>query len=190
MSTVDEDEVLVVHAKGAPEALLPRCAAIAWSDGRERPFEAEERAEVERRVAAYAGSGLRVLAVARRRLAPRELLPERREQAEQDLCLLGLVALFDPPRAEVAAHRPLPQGRDPIIVVTGDHGLTAAAVARRVGIARNGSTIISGKELDQMSEEELDRLLREGGELIFARASPEAKLRIADALRASSTWWP
>jgi calcium-translocating P-type ATPase len=186
MSTVDEDEgVPVVHAKGAPEALLPRCAAIAWSDGRERPFEAAERAEVERRVAAYAGSGLRVLAVARRRLAPREPLPERREQAEQDLCLLGLVALFDPPRAEVAAavarcHK----AGIRIIVVTGDHGLTAAAVARRVGIALNGSTIISGKELDQMSEEELDRLLREGGELIFARASPEAKLRIADALRA------
>jgi magnesium-transporting ATPase (P-type) len=112
-------------------------------------------------------------------------LPERREQAEQDLCLLGLVALFDPPRAEVAAavarcHR----AGIRIIVVTGDHGLTAAAVARRVGIVRNGSTIVSGKELDQMREEELDRLLREGDEPIFARASPEAKLRIADALRA------
>ena len=71
-----------------------------------------------------------------------------------------------------------------IIVVTGDHGLTAAAVARQVGIAGERPTITTGDELSRMSEDELDELLRTGRELIFARSSPEAKLRIADALRA------
>ena len=69
-------------------------------------------------------------------------------------------------------------------MVTGDHGLTAAAIARRVGIGRETPTIVTGEELERMSEDELDALLREGRELIFARSSPEAKLRIADALRA------
>ncbi len=186
MSTVDErDGRLWVNAKGAPEALVSRCATVVWSDGRERPFGAEERAEVDRLVASYAGEGLRVLGVARRHLDPDDAVPERREEAERDLCFLGLVAMLDPPRAEVpdavaACHR----AGIRIIVVTGDHGLTAAAIARRVGVARTGLTIITGEQLDAMSEPELDELLREGRELIFARSSPEAKLRIADALRA------
>ena len=71
-----------------------------------------------------------------------------------------------------------------IIVVTGDYGLTAAEIARRVGIAGDGGVVVTGDQLERMSEDELDRLLRENDEPIFARASPEAKLRIADALRA------
>jgi magnesium-transporting ATPase (P-type) len=71
-----------------------------------------------------------------------------------------------------------------IIVITGDHGLTAAAVARQVGIGGEQPQIVTGAELDAMDERELDELLRGEGELIFARSSPEAKLRIADALRA------
>jgi calcium-translocating P-type ATPase len=186
MSTLDErDGRLWVDAKGAPEELLPRCSTIVWSDGRGRPLGPGERAEVERLVASYAGEGLRVLGVAQRRLHPGAPLPERREQAERDLCLLGLVAMFDPPRPEVPdAVARCHEAGIRIIVVTGDHGLTAAAIARRVGIAREGPTITTGEELDRMSEDELDRLLREGRELIFARSSPEAKLRIADALRA------
>ena len=71
-----------------------------------------------------------------------------------------------------------------VIVVTGDYGPTAAEIARRVGIAHEGATIVNGEELDAINERELDSLLRERRELIFARSSPEAKLRIADALRA------
>jgi magnesium-transporting ATPase (P-type) len=69
-------------------------------------------------------------------------------------------------------------------VVTGDNGLTAAAIARRVGIGRGGLRVVSGTELDSMSEAQLDDLLGGGSEIVFARSSPEAKLRIADALRA------
>jgi magnesium-transporting ATPase (P-type) len=70
------------------------------------------------------------------------------------------------------------------MIVTGDHGLTATEIGRRVGIRREGGTVVAGERLDQMTDAELDQLLRNGTELIFARASPEAKLRIADALKA------
>ena len=112
-------------------------------------------------------------------------MPGEREDAERDLCFAGLVALLDPPRADVAeaVARCYAAGIR-IIVVTGDHGLTAAEVARRVGIAPNGARIVTGAELGAMREAELDELLEAEGDLIFARTSPEAKLRIADALRA------
>ena len=133
----------------------------------------------------YAGQGLRVLAVAQRRLEPSAPVPEVREQAERGLCFLGLVAMSDPPRAEVAdAVAACHEAGIRIIVITGDNGLTAAAIAHRVGIAGENPTIITGEQLDRLGEPELDRLLREHRELIFARSSPEAKLRIADALRA------
>ena len=84
----------------------------------------------------YAARGLRVLAVARRRLPAATPPPERREDAERELCLLGLVALFDPPRAEVAdAVASCHAAGIRITVVTGDYGPTAAEIAHRVGIA-------------------------------------------------------
>ena len=182
MSTVDRrDGSLALHAKGAPEAILPLCARIAVGDGEEELGD-ETREGIAARVDAYARQGLRVLAVAERPLG--ELDPERREDAERDLVLLGLVAMIDPPREGVAeavvrCHR----AGIRIVVVTGDHGLTAAAIARRVGIAGDSPTVVTEAELDRMGEPELDRLLADERELIFARATPEAKLRIADALR-------
>ena len=116
---------------------------------------------------------------------PARRCPPTREEAERDLCLTGLVSLVDPPRPEVAdAVARCHTAGIRILVVTGDHGLTAAAVARRVGIGGTNPRVITGAELEAMPEPGLDRLLREGEELIFARTSPEAKLRIADALRA------
>jgi calcium-translocating P-type ATPase len=186
MSTVDQraDGGITVHAKGAPEEVLERSSMIggpeqhvAITDG--------DRKRVLAVVDRYARQGLRVLAVARRRLPEGLHPPERRDDAERGLVLLGLVALFDPPRPEVAdAVARCHDAGLRIIVVTGDYGLTAAEIARRVGIARDGAPVVTGEELDRMSEHDLDQLLREGREPIFARASPEAKLRIADALRA------
>ena len=186
MSTVDErvDGSLTVHAKGAPEEVLARSTMIGGPDDH-RPLTADDRREALAVLERYAGRGWRVLAVARRRLPAGAPPPARREDAERELCLLGLVALFDPPRAEVAdAVARCHTAGIRILVVTGDYGPTAAEIARRVGIARDGATVVTGRELDAMGEPELDELLREGKELIFARTSPEAKLRIADALRA------
>ena len=108
-----------------------------------------------------------------------------RDDVEQDLCLAGLAGMFDPPRPEVgdAVARCHSAGVR-VVVITGDHPLTAKAISRSVGIGTDESAVIAGPELDAMSEQQLDQLLGGGEEIVFARASPEAKLRIADALRA------
>jgi calcium-translocating P-type ATPase len=186
MSTVDErqDGTLTIHAKGAPEEVLERATRIGDRDNHRELLDAD-RTEVLAVLERYATEGLRVLAIARRRLPQGAEPPGRREDAERELCLLGLVALFDPPRPEVAdAVARCHAAGIRIIVVTGDYGPTAAEIAKRVGIARNRTRVLTGEQLEQLSERELDELLRQGDELIFARTSPEAKLRIADALRA------
>jgi calcium-translocating P-type ATPase len=183
MSTVDAaPDGLTVHVKGAPEAVLAHCDRVQIGEDDEA-LDGARSADALAAVDAYAKRGLRVIGLARRSLMD-EPIPEQREDAERDLTFLGLVAMFDPPRPEVAdAVRQCHEAGIRIIVVTGDYGLTAAEVARKVGIARDGATIITGAELDQMDEEQLDRVLAGSEELIFARTSPEAKLRIADALR-------
>jgi calcium-translocating P-type ATPase len=182
MATVDaECGRLWVNAKGAPEAILAICTHAAAPAGT-APLDAERLAEVDAAVGAYADAGLRVLAVAKRSTGT---VPSTREEAEQGLTLLGLVAMIDPPRPEVTeAVARCHEAGIRIIVITGDHPRTAVAVARRIGIARGNPLTITEAELEAMSEAELDAVLREGTELIFARSTPEAKLRIADALRA------
>ncbi|MGZ5311290.1 MAG: cation-translocating P-type ATPase [Solirubrobacterales bacterium] len=184
MSTVDErDDGTWANVKGAPEKVIPLCTSKA-TDGRREPLGAGERQRIEGIVDDYAIRGLRVLAVAERRLDPTAGLPQRREEVEEGLSLLGLVAMFDPPRPEVAAavkrcHR----AGIRIIIITGDHGLTAAAIAGRVGIGGEHPRIVAGAEVDRMGDEALDALLSGSDELIFARSSPETKLRIAESLR-------
>jgi calcium-translocating P-type ATPase len=184
MTTVDEvDGLLRAHVKGAPEAVLARSEWISTRDG-EVALDGGRRRDVQAAVDAYAGEGLRVLALASRDLPQDVAVPEDRDSVESGLTLLGLVALLDPPRPEVAdAVAACHAAGIRIVVITGDYGITAAEIARRVGIAREGVEIVTGAELEQMSERQLDQLLRRRGELIFARSSPEAKLRIADALR-------
>jgi calcium-translocating P-type ATPase len=185
MSTVDErqDGGLTVHAKGAPEEILRRATLIGGPDDHVQLDDAT-RTDVLDVLERWAADGLRVLAVARRRLPAGAALPESREEAEHDLCLLGLVGLFDPPRPGVAeAVERCHRAGIRIIVVTGDYGKTALEIARRIGVARQGGLVVTGPELDEMTEDELDALLGQGEELVFARTSPEAKLRIADALR-------
>jgi calcium-translocating P-type ATPase len=185
MTTVDEqDGGLAISTKGAPEEILARAGRIRRGT-EETPVTEADRATVRRIMNDYARQGLRVLAVARRGLPAGAPVPVQREDAEQDLCLLGLVAMLDPPRPEVpAAIGRVHRAGIRVNVVTGDNGLTAAAIARRTGIGADGMRVVSGTELDAMTEQELDELLGSGAEVVFARSSPEAKLRIADALRA------
>jgi len=185
MSTADTgaDGMLVIATKGAPETVVPCCTTILTPAGA-LPLESAVRRQVAEVVDGFARRGLRVLAVARRPV-PDGVPPGERAAAESGLCLLGLVALLDPPRPEVApaiarAH----QAGIRIHVVTGDNGLTAAEIARRVGIGSARSPIVTGEQLAAMPEDALDDLLAGTEEIIFARSSPEAKLRIADALRA------
>ncbi|HET7514933.1 MAG TPA: cation-transporting P-type ATPase [Gaiella sp.] len=187
MSTVDRraDGGVTVHAKGAPEEVLARSTRIGGPVDHVALTDSEH-ARVLAVLDRYASQGLRVIAIARRRLPDGTHAPTRREDAERDLVLLGLVALFDPPRPEVAdAVARCHEAGLRILVVTGDHALTATEIARRVGIGGDGLVAVSGDELERMDETGLDLLLRRESELVFARASPEAKLRIADALRAA-----
>ncbi len=183
MSTADAiDGTLWLHTKGAPEAILRRTTQIAGEDGL-RPLEGEERAAIERKVVDWASRGLRVLAVADRPLTGAEL-PDR-AQAESALVFLGLVALLDPPRPEVPEAVARCRGAGiRVIMVTGDHGLTAGAIARAIGLVDGPPHVVTGEEVERLGEPELRRLLREARDLVFARSSPEVKLRIADALRA------
>ncbi|HCU94413.1 MAG TPA: magnesium-transporting ATPase [Actinobacteria bacterium] len=184
MSTVDSGVYgPAIHTKGAPEAVMAR--ASSWHDDEhERPFTAADHQRWTDVVTGYAERGLRVLAVAHRPLPVGAPIPASREDAERDLCLLGLMAMFDPPRAEVpAAIEQVHQAGIRVNVVTGDIGPTAAAIARQVGIGTEGLTVVTGTELDAMPERDLDALLAGKQEVVFARSSPEAKLRIADALR-------
>ncbi|MFB9905394.1 cation-translocating P-type ATPase [Allokutzneria oryzae] len=181
MSTVDSvGGVVRVHVKGAPEEVLPRCVTTLDEAGTEVPLSEHERASAERVVEEMTARGLRVLAVAHRVWT--RGTPQDREQAERDLCLLGVVGLLDPPRPEVAAAvKACHEAGVTVHVVTGDNGRTAAEIARQVGI--RVARVIDGEELDALPDRELDRLLGGDAEIVFSRAAPEAKLRIADALR-------
>jgi magnesium-transporting ATPase (P-type) len=209
MSTLDTNGAEGwLHTKGAPESVLPRCTDTLSAGGDLLPFDVAERERVSRQVESFARQGLRVLALARRAMSVKGCQSDAeggrsdaegsdaerdgsrggrpaREQAERELCFLGLVTMLDPPRAEVAeavarAH----SAGIRVIVITGDHPLTAAAIAGQVGIGGAHPLAVDASRIDHTHERELHELLAGGSELIFSRASPEAKLQIAEALRA------
>jgi magnesium-transporting ATPase (P-type) len=187
MTTVDASaDGRWVHTKGASEAVLSRCDGIAAADEQSRPLTDFDRRILAGVLEDYGGRGLRVLAIARRQLEAGTPLTACRDEVEQGLCLMGLVALLDPPRPEVgAAIARAHQAGLRINVVTGDNGSTATEIARQVGIGTGaaGHVTVNDEELNALSDAELEHLLASGPEIIFARSSPEAKLRIADALR-------
>ncbi|MBU5612972.1 cation-translocating P-type ATPase [Geomonas azotofigens] len=177
-----EGEGETAFVKGAPAEVVALCCAVA-RDGSTSPLDPPLVAEVLGQVDAYARQGYRVLAVAERRV-PREIPAYTAGEVERELTLLGLVAMNDPPRPEVAsAVRKCHSAGIRVVMVTGDYGLTAESVARRIGVLgpADPCLVVSGAELDAMDEPALDRVL--SGEVIFARVSPEHKLRVVSALQ-------
>jgi calcium-translocating P-type ATPase len=186
MSTIDrcDDGSPVVHTKGAPEALLRRCSHILDSDGQSQPLDQSHRNQIEGAVNSFAAQGLRVLGFAERQLPLKKRAPHRRATAEQDLCFVGLIAMLDPPRTGVVeAVAKCRTAGIRIIVITGDHALTAAATAERIGITGPHPKVVTAEDFEQLDEHQLAALIHAQPEVIFARASPEAKLHIAEALR-------
>jgi calcium-translocating P-type ATPase len=185
MSTIDRHHGrLAIRTKGAPEALLPHCTTFLGPQGQQLPLTEPDRQRITAQVDAFAADGLRVLALAERELSPDRRPPHRRGDAETELCFAGLIAMLDPPRPEVAeAVRNCHTAGIRIIMITGDHPLTATAIAQRVGITGSNPTVVSGRQLENLGESELRTLVSRTHDIVFARASPEAKLRIADALR-------
>ncbi|MHB8834892.1 MAG: cation-translocating P-type ATPase [Candidatus Methylomirabilia bacterium] len=170
----------VAYVKGAPREVLELCTTLLI-DGKAAALDGETRSRILAVNDEYARGALRVLAVARRELPPRPELTTA-EWVERELTFLGLVAMMDPPRPEVAAAVvTCRKAGIRITMVTGDYGLTAESIARRVGIVGEGARIVTGQDLDAMTDEGLAEVLR--GEAVFARVAPEHKLRVVTALQ-------
>ena len=183
MSTIHRNERgEVAYVKGAPKEILQLCSHILVG-GTLCPLDDATRAEIMRVNDEYARSALRVLALAYRHLPPRAG-PYRPQNVEKDLVFLGLAGMMDPPRPEVAAAvRTCREAGIRIVMITGDYGLTAESLARRVGLLTSPNPrILTGAELDELSDQELQAILPE--EVIFARMAPKHKLRLVAAFQA------
>jgi magnesium-transporting ATPase (P-type) len=183
MSTIHRNERgEVAYMKGAPKEVLQLCTQILM-DGQLRPLDETIRAEIIQANDDYARSALRVLGLAYRHLPPREG-PYSPEAVEREMIFLGLAGMMDPPRPEVeAAVQTCRAAGIRMVMITGDYGLTAESVARRVGLlATPNPHIVTGTELDELSDEALQAILNE--EAIFARVAPEHKLRLVAAFQA------
>ncbi len=172
----------LMFTKGSPELVLERCRCYQHGDNSEALTD-EQRSQILEQNDQMAGAGLRVLGFAYK---PLESLPAEGEAAseatEQALVWLGLVGMLDAPRPEVrdAVRRSREAGIRPVMI-TGDHQLTAVAIARDLGIATEHDKVLTGRELQRLSERELEEQIEQVS--IYARVSPEHKLRIVQGLQ-------
>lgn len=169
-------DVPTVLTKGAVDVLLARCINIACEDG-VRGITAEDRMRITARNQEFSENGLRVLAFAYKEVAEDYSLSVENEDG---YTFIGLVSMVDPPREESrqAVHDAVRAGIKPVMI-TGDHKVTATAIAKQIGIFKDGDMAVTGQELDAMSDERLDEVLESVS--VYARVSPENKIRIVDA---------
>jgi Ca2+-transporting ATPase len=187
MSTAHEDVERAGHAlvlsKGAPDVLLARCTDERVGAGT-RPLTEARRAELSRTVERLGSAALRTLGVAYRHAGRDGLGGELTEEIEHGLVWLGVVGMIDPPRAEArAAVEEARRAGVRAIMITGDHPITAGAIAAELGITAPGSRTIVGAELERMDEAALREAVRSVS--VYARVAPEHKLRIVRALHAN-----
>lgn len=169
----DGPDGIVAYAKGAPEIILDSCTRQMTDKG-EVPLDAGERKAILEQSRAMAGEALRVIAVAARADATLK-------NAEREMTFLGLVGMIDPPRPEAKASiKTCEDAGIRVVMITGDHPVTAQAVARELGILKNGR-VITGAELEAMSDEVFDRSVEDID--VYARVSPAHKLRVVTALQ-------
>ncbi|MBQ5629948.1 MAG: cation-translocating P-type ATPase [Ruminococcus sp.] len=163
-----------ILTKGALDSILDRCVSIATKDG-VRPITDEDKKIILAQNNRYSEEGLRVLT-----FAYKESDEALSVETEYNYTFLGLVAMIDPPREEskAAVADAIRAGIKPIMI-TGDHKITASAIAKQIGIMRDGDMAVTGMELDAMNDEELDRVLEKIS--VYARVSPENKIRIVEA---------
>ncbi|MBQ7794587.1 MAG: calcium-translocating P-type ATPase, PMCA-type [Clostridia bacterium] len=162
-----------IVAKGAAEILLTKCTKRQTKNG-ETELDSTERRRLIKQAEAMAAKGLRTLAIA---------YANSSSLRESDLTFLGFIGISDPPRREAKiAVTECQRAGIQVVMITGDHIATAAAIAREVGIIKNDERVVSGKELDLMTDTELKKLLPKIG--VFARVTPEQKLRIVKAFKA------
>ena len=174
MTTLHEtSDGLVAYAKGAPEVIVQSCLRLLTEKG-EEPLDDARREQVLELARDMAGDALRVLAVAQK---PHATLKD----AEHNMTLLGLVGMIDPPRPEARdAVRECEEAGIKVMMITGDHPLTAQAVARELGLSKTGR-VVTGAELEVMDDEQLEQEV--GSIEVCARVSPAHKLRVVTALQ-------
>lgn len=179
--------VLVTHqggrlicTKGAPDVLMNQCSYLLW-DGKVVPFTATLKAKVSEAAESMAAGALRVLGFAYRELRPQDA-SEVETDVENQLIFVGLSGMIDPPRREVKeAIANCRRAGIKTVMITGDHQLTAEAIAGQLGIMPRGGIAVNGQQLNDMSDDQLERLA--DNIFVYARVSPEHKLRIVKALQ-------
>ena len=169
----------IAYTKGAVDEMLPLCTHMLTAAG-VRPMTETDRRQILSLCNQMSEQALRVLGFAMRTL---EHIPgEEDDSVECDLTFVGITGMIDPPRKEVARSvATCQQAGIRTVMITGDHKVTALAIARELGIYRPGNTVLSGDELDAMSEEDLDAAV--GTTTVFSRVSPADKLRIIQSLK-------
>ena len=187
MSTIHRspEESFIVFVKGAPDQVITQCKYY-MENGKQKEFDDSAREKVFEQNKKLAASALRVLALAYRKLNDGEEnglnQKLKNEDIENDLIFLGLMAMIDPPRKEAihSVDTCRKAGIQPIMI-TGDYSLTAKAIASQLGIYHSGDRIITGMDLENMTQEELEKVVL--NTTIFARVSPRHKRRIVRALQ-------
>jgi len=171
---------IYAYMKGAPEIVLEKCTYIL-ENGKEQRLTEDKRRKILEINEQLAGNALRVLAMAYRRL-PTSIEKYAAENVEREMVFVGLEGMIDPPREEaIEANKKCQKAGIKTVMVTGDHKLTAVAVAKEVGIYKEGDMVLTGAELDKMSDEEFEKIVERV--TVYARVSPEHKLRIVKALK-------
>eukprot|EP00727_Mastigamoeba_balamuthi_P001111 m51a1_g10998 hypothetical protein (1120) ;mRNA; f:347807-351840 len=180
----------IMLAKGAPEAMIKRCTHAVIRNGGRAPLDADILADIDKTALEMASRGLRVLGLAYRAfpVSPAKEQYEKLEMLETELVFVGLIGLIDPPRMEVrdAIERCKDAGIR-VCMITGDHPLTAYAIAVQLGIAEKGEeeqSLLKGADIDAVSDSNID-LLADLNPFpsVFARVSPQHKLKIVQALK-------
>lgn len=188
MSTVHQHDAKTLSfcVKGSLSDLIPQCTTIQ-SNGVARPLTADDRKAIDAANRKYAAQGLRSLAVAYREVpaeadVAKQVAALTVDTVETDLTFLGLTIMADPPRPEIFdAVKKCHEANIKIIMVTGDSTLTAKSVAVKIGLTSDKARVVTGTELESMSEDDLQDALK--GEIIFARVAPEQKYKIVSTLQ-------
>jgi Ca2+-transporting ATPase len=169
---------LMAYVKGAPETILDRCSHLL-EKGKEKKMSQADKNKALQVNEQLAGNALRVLAMAYKRLPPAAEKYED-DKLEEGLVFTGLQGMIDPPREEATQANKLCKKAGIItVMITGDHKLTAASIAKEVGIYDEGELVLTGVELDKISDEEFEQQVEKVA--VYARVSPEHKLRIVNA---------
>jgi Ca2+-transporting ATPase len=170
----------LVCTKGAPDLLMERCAYVLW-DGNVVPFTPTLKQKAAEAAEKMAESALRVLGLAYRDLRPQDKA-DTEADVEKQLIFVGLAGMIDPPRREVRdAIATCRQAGIKTVMITGDHRLTAEAIAGQLGILPRGGRSLDGRQLEAMTDAQLDRVVDDT--YVYARVAPEHKLRIVKALQ-------